>query len=49
MTGLGGIKIESIYDYVYCLQALRADVEVPLQVVRGGKTVDLKITPRLKK
>ncbi len=49
ITGLGGIKIESIYDYVYCLQALKADVEVPLQVVRGGKTVDLKITPRLKK
>lgn len=49
ITLLGGIKIESIYDYVYCLQALRADVEVPLQVVRAGKAVDLKITPRLKK
>ncbi len=48
IVGLGGIKIDSIYDYVYCLQALKADVQVPLQVVRAGQPVDLKITPRLK-
>lgn len=48
IVGLGGIKIDSIYDYVYCLQALKADVAVPIQVVRAGRQVDLKITPRLK-
>lgn len=48
IVGLGGIKIDSIYDYVYCLQALKADVSVPIQVVRAGRSVDLKITPRLK-
>lgn len=48
IVGLGGIKIDSIYDYVYCLQALKADVAVPIQVVRAGRQMDLKITPRLK-
>ncbi len=48
IVGLGGIKIDSIYDYVYCLQALKADVSVPMKVVRSGKSVDLTITPRLK-
>ncbi|MDX9731795.1 MAG: M20/M25/M40 family metallo-hydrolase, partial [Bdellovibrionales bacterium] len=48
IVALGGIKIESIYDYVYCLQALKADVTVPVQVLRGGRTVELKITPKLK-
>lgn len=49
IVGLGGIKIDSIYDYVYCLQALKADVSVPIQVVRAGRKVELSITPRLKR
>lgn len=48
IVGLGGIKIDSIYDYVYCLQALKADVVVPVQIVRAGQPLDLKITPKLK-
>jgi hypothetical protein len=48
IVGLGGIKIDSIYDYVYCLQALKADVKVPIQVRRGDKMVELSITPKLK-
>lgn len=48
IVGLGGIKIDSIYDYVYCLQALKADISVPIQVVRAGRPVEMKITPRLK-
>ncbi len=48
IVGLGGIKIDSIYDYVYCLQALKADISVPIQVRRGEKMVELKITPKLK-
>lgn len=49
IVGLGGIKIESIYDYVYCLQALKADVTIPIQVLRSGQAVEMKITPRLKR
>jgi S1-C subfamily serine protease len=45
---LGGIQIESIYDYVYCLQALKADESVPVKVRREGRVVELKITPQLK-
>lgn len=48
IVGLGGIKIDSIYDYVYCLQALKADVKVPIQVRRGDTMVELSITPKLK-
>lgn len=48
IVGLGGIKIDSIYDYVYCLQALKADVSVPMRVVRGGQALELTIVPRLK-
>ena len=45
---LGGIQIDSIYDYVYCLQALKADESVPVKVRREGRVVELKITPQLK-
>jgi hypothetical protein len=45
---LGGIQIESIYDYVFCLQALKADETVPVKVRRDGRLVELKITPQLK-
>lgn len=45
---LGGIQIESIYDYVYCLQALKAEETVPVKVRRDGRLVELKITPQLK-
>lgn len=43
-----GTKIENIYDYVYALQAVKPNVEVPLTVRRGDKDVELKVTPLLK-
>lgn len=49
IVGLGGIKVDTIYDYVYCLQSLKADVAIPIQIVRSGKTLELSITPQLKR
>jgi Tol biopolymer transport system component len=43
-----GVKIENIYDYVYTLQSVKPNVETVLKVMRGGKLVELKITPKLK-
>lgn len=41
-------KIENIYDYVYCLQSMKANQPVPVKVMREGRMVELKITPILK-
>ncbi|MEN0059386.1 MAG: M28 family peptidase [Bdellovibrio sp.] len=43
-----GIKIENLYDYVYTLQAVKPNKETTLKVMREGKVVELKITPKLK-
>lgn len=45
---LGGVKIENLYDYVYCLQAIKANVETTVKILRNGETKEFKITPKLK-
>ena len=45
---LAGTKIENLYDYVYCLQAMKPGTEVDLKINRQGKNMDLKILPTLK-
>lgn len=45
---LGNTKIENLYDYVYCLQAMKANVETPMKIHRQGSLVELKIIPGLK-
>lgn len=45
---LGGIKIKTLSDYAYCLQALKANEPTKMRVVRAGKEVELDITPALK-
>jgi S1-C subfamily serine protease len=45
---LGGMKIKNIYDYVYCLQAMKANVKTSMHIVRDGKEQELQITPLLK-
>jgi Tol biopolymer transport system component len=42
------VKIENIYDYVYTLQSVPANIETTLKVERSGHVLDLKITPKLK-
>lgn len=48
ITELGGIKIQNINDYVYCLQALKANEKTKLRVLRAGAETELEITPALK-
>jgi Tol biopolymer transport system component len=45
---LGGIPIKNIHDYVYCLQALKANQKTKMRVLRAGKEKQLEITPELK-
>ncbi|QLY27178.1 M28 family peptidase [Bdellovibrio sp. KM01] len=41
-------KIDNIYDYVYALQAVKPNKETSMKVLRQGKVVELKVTPKLK-
>lgn len=45
---LGGMTIKNINDYVYCLQALKANEKTKLRVLRAGAERELEITPVLK-
>lgn len=45
---LASTKVENLYDYVYVLQAMKANQETLVKVLRNGQTVELKITPVLK-
>jgi Tol biopolymer transport system component len=45
---LGGMKIQNLNDYAYCLQALKANVATPIRIVREGAVKSLKITPALR-
>lgn len=45
---LGGVQIKNIYDYVYCLQSMKANEKTPLKVMRENKVVELEIVPQLK-
>ena len=43
-----GTKIDNLYDYVYSLQSAKPNKETVLRVLRGGKTMELKVVPKLK-
>ncbi len=45
---LANSKVENLYDYVYCLQAMKANEETSIKVDRKGKVIQLKILPSLK-
>lgn len=42
---LAGRKIEGIYDYTYAIEALKIGQEVEIVVLRGDKTVPMRIIP----
>ena len=42
---LAGKEVKNIYDYTYVIEALKIGTEVPVEVMRGDKRVNLKITP----
>jgi Tol biopolymer transport system component len=45
---MASTKVENLYDYVYLLQALKPNVQTGIRVSRGGKILELVITPALK-
>jgi hypothetical protein len=45
---LGSQKVQNLYDYVYCLQSMKANEPTTVRVLREGRMVELKITPTLK-
>ncbi len=48
ITEFDGTKIENLYDYVYTLQSVKPNKETVMRVVREGKNLEVKITPKLK-
>lgn len=45
---LSQTKIENIYDYVYCLQAMKAGEKTTMKILRAGNVVELSILPTVK-
>lgn len=45
VVGLGGKKIENIYDYTYALDALKVGRAVEIKIVRDGEETILEIVP----
>ncbi|WII71078.1 M28 family peptidase [Bdellovibrio sp. 22V] len=48
ITEFDGIKIENLYDYVYTLQSVKPNKETMMKILRDGKVIEVKITPKLK-
>ena len=48
ITEFNKTGIENLYDYVYALQSAKPNQPVKLNVLRGGKTLELEMTPVLK-
>lgn len=46
---LGGMKVQNLNDYVYCLQALKANEQTKMRILRAGAEKELQITPQLKR
>lgn len=45
---LGGLPIRNLNDYVYCLQALKANEKTKLKLLRAGREQIVEITPQPK-
>ena len=45
ITSLAGKTIENIYDYTFAIEALKIGQAVPITVERGGRSVELTVTP----
>ncbi len=45
IIGLGGKKIENIYDYTYAIETLKIGKENGIKIQRGDKVLNFKITP----
>ncbi len=45
---LANNKVENLYDYVYCLQAMKANQQALIKINRQGQMLELPILPALK-
>ncbi|HVY88421.1 MAG TPA: M28 family peptidase, partial [Hyphomonadaceae bacterium] len=48
IVGLGGAPLENIYDYMQAMNGLKVGQETDIVVERGGKRVNLKLTPSVR-
>jgi Tol biopolymer transport system component/Zn-dependent M28 family amino/carboxypeptidase len=48
IVGLGGAKLENIYDYMQAMNGLKVGQETDIIVERGGKRLNLKLTPTVR-
>ncbi len=48
IVGLGGAQLENIYDYMQAMNGLKVDQETDVVVERGGKRLNLKLTPTVR-
>jgi hypothetical protein len=46
---MAGREVRNVYDYTYALGEMKAGEEYEVEVVRGGRTLKLKITPAARK
>ncbi len=48
IVGLGGAKLENIYDYMQAMNGLRIGEQTDHVVERDGKRLNLKLTPAVR-
>ena len=48
IVGLGGAELTNIYDYMQAMNGLKIGQETDISVERGGKRLDLKMTPTVR-
>ena len=48
IVGLGGARLENIYDYMQAMNGLKVGQETEIIVERGGKQLNLKLTPTVR-
>lgn len=48
IVGLGGAKLENIYDYMQAMNGLKVGQQTDVVVERGGKELKLKMTPTIR-
>ena len=48
IVALGGAELTNIYDYMQAMNGLKIGQETDISVERGGKRLDLKMTPTVR-
>jgi C-terminal processing protease CtpA/Prc len=48
IVGLGGAKLENIYDYMQAMNGLKVGEEIDVVVERNGRQISMKLTPAVR-